>query len=317
MVNKITASIKTLLPATLPAVTQPATITQDDVKLQIENCDILIYAIQIILVMAILIATVWLCIQFWNCINTRNLGKLQEKLTFMKFLYADKTDLYMQFMSNYMTWTVYLGSVYDNPEGIEAVGQFLNGNVTLYKGCVFDFLTIQWYNINLSQHDLDLWLPSSPPVSLTSKLFLRRLFDDPKTLFRIIAYDPQNGKVRPITSLYKLLPVEEVVSSDVRTHQLKTAFSEPEEQALCEDYPRRIESCVSDSDDDVPELEFIPDLTPEEKEAKQLRDDTRFDQDTEVAIQLSIDYSAAYQKLNDNQPHSTQNTVTDKVIQHD
>ena len=57
----------------------------------------------------------------------------------MKFLYADKTDLYMQFMSNYMTWSVYLGSVYDNPEGTEAVGQFLNGDVTLFKGCVFDF----------------------------------------------------------------------------------------------------------------------------------------------------------------------------------
>ena len=156
----------------------------------------------------------------------------------MKFLYADKTDLYMQFMSNYVTWTVYLGSVYDNPEGIEAVGQFLNGDATLYKGCVFDFLTIQWDNINLSQHDLDLWLPSSLPVSLTSKLFLRRLFDNPKTLFRIIAYNPQNGKVRPITSLYKLLPVEEVVSSDVRSHQFEIAFSEPEEQALCEDYPR-------------------------------------------------------------------------------
>ena len=315
-VNKITASIKTLLPATLPAVTQAATITHDDVELHIDNFDILIYAIQIMIVMVILIATIWLCIQFWKCINTRNLGKLQEKLTFMKFLYADKTDLYIQFMSNYMTWTVYLGSVYDNPEGIEAVGQFLNGDVTLYKGCVFDFLTIQWDNINLSQHDLDLWLPSSLPVSLTSKLFLRKLFDNPKTLFRIIAYNPQNGKVRPITSLYKLLPVEEVVSSDIRNHQLEIAFSEPEEQAICEEYPRRIENCVSDSDDDVPELEFIPDLTPEEKKAKQLIHDKRFDQDTEVAIQLSLDCSAAYQKLNDNQPRSTQNTVTDKVTQH-
>ena len=137
-VNKITASIKTLLPATLPAVTQAATITHDDVKLQIENSDIPIYAIQIMIVMAILIATIWLCIQFWNCIDTRNLGKLQEKLTFMKFLYADKTDLYMQFMSNYMTWIVYLGSVY-NPEFIEAVGQFLNGDVTLYKDVYLTF----------------------------------------------------------------------------------------------------------------------------------------------------------------------------------
>ena len=76
--------------------------------------------------------------------------------------------------------------------------------------------------------------------------------------------------MRPITSLYKLLPVEEVVSSNIRTHQLEIAFSEPEEQALYEEYPRRIENCVSDSDDDVPELEFIPDLTPKVKESNNL-----------------------------------------------
>ena len=38
--NKITASIKTLLPAILPAVTQAATITHDDVELHIDNFDI-------------------------------------------------------------------------------------------------------------------------------------------------------------------------------------------------------------------------------------------------------------------------------------
>ena len=103
-VNKITASIKTLLPVTLPAVTQAASISNEEVELQINNIDILIYAIQIIIIMAIFIVTIWICIHIWNCINTRNLGRLQEKLTFMKFLYADKTDLYMQFMSNYMTW---------------------------------------------------------------------------------------------------------------------------------------------------------------------------------------------------------------------
>ena len=41
-VNKITASIKTLLPATLPAVTQAAVISNEDVELQINNIDILI-----------------------------------------------------------------------------------------------------------------------------------------------------------------------------------------------------------------------------------------------------------------------------------
>ena len=134
------------------------------------------------IVMAVLNAIVWLCIQIWNCINTKNLGKLHEKLTFMKFLYADKT---------------------------------------------------------------------------------------------------------------------------VRTHQLEIAFSEPEEQALYEECPRRMECCMSDSDDEVPELEFIPDLTPEEKEAQELRADKRFDQDTEVAIQQSLDSCTTYQQLKNNQPHST------------
>ena len=134
-------------------------------------------------------------------------------------------------------------------------------------------------------------------MSLTSKFFLRRLFDNPKTLFRIIAYNPQNGKVRPITTLYKLQTIEEVVSCDAKPYHFEIAFSKPEEQDFNEDNHRREESCVSVSDDEVPELEFIPDLTPEEKEAEQLKDDQKFDQDTEVAIQLSLDCSAECQIL--------------------
>ena len=110
------------MPAALPTTAQAATITHGDVELHVDYFEILMYAIQIMIV--ILFAIVCLCIQIWNCISTRNLGKLQKKLTFMKFLCADKTNSYIQFMSNYMTWSVYLGSVYGNPEGIEAVGQF-------------------------------------------------------------------------------------------------------------------------------------------------------------------------------------------------
>ena len=81
-------------------------------------------------------------------------------------------------MSNYMTWSIYLGSVYDNPERIKAIRQFVNGDVTLCEGCVFDYLTIQWDNVNLSQHDLDLWLPSSlikPPSVLDIKIIFEEI----------------------------------------------------------------------------------------------------------------------------------------------
>ena len=109
-----------------------------------------------------------------------------------------------------------------------------------------------------------------------------------------------------------------MVSCDAKPYHFEIAFSKPKEQHFSEDNQRREESCVSVSDDDeVPELEFIPDLTPEEKEAEQLKDDQKFDQDTEVAIQLSLDCSAACKKLKVDQPHSTANTETDKVTQHD
>ena len=93
----------------------------------------------------------------------------------MKFLYIDKTELYFQFMSNHMTCSIYLGSVYDNPEGIVAEGQFLNGDIILYKGCVFDFLTIQWDNISLSQYDLEFMVTIKPPSVLDIKILFEEI----------------------------------------------------------------------------------------------------------------------------------------------
>ena len=91
-INKITASIKTLLPAALPATVQAATTTHGDVSLHIDYSEILLYAIQIMIVMGVLYAIFWFIVIIWNCVNTRNLGNLQEKLSFMKFLIQIKLN---------------------------------------------------------------------------------------------------------------------------------------------------------------------------------------------------------------------------------
>ena len=44
---------------------------------------------------------------------------------------------------------------------MKAIGQLVDGDVILCEGCVFDYLTIQWDNVNLRQLDLDLWSPSN------------------------------------------------------------------------------------------------------------------------------------------------------------
>ena len=57
---------------------------------------------------------------------------------------------------------------------MKAIGHLVDGDVILCKGCVFDYLTIQWDNVNLSQLDLDLWSPSSPLSIFDIKI----LFED-------------------------------------------------------------------------------------------------------------------------------------------
>ena len=90
-VNKITASIKTLLPISLPAATQAAVVSNDETELHIDYYNLFMYMVQIMVIMVIFCAIIWICIQV--CINTRNLGRLHEKLNFMQFLYADKAEL--------------------------------------------------------------------------------------------------------------------------------------------------------------------------------------------------------------------------------
>ena len=63
---------------------------------------------------------------------------------------------------------------------------------------MFDYLTIQWDNINLSLYDLDLKVSIKPPSVFDIKILLRTLFRNLITLFKIITYNPQNGKVKPL-----------------------------------------------------------------------------------------------------------------------
>ena len=58
-----------------------ATITHGDAKLRIDYFDLLMYFLQVIITI-IIFGIIFLCIQIWNCINTRNFGKLHEKLKY-------------------------------------------------------------------------------------------------------------------------------------------------------------------------------------------------------------------------------------------
>ena len=61
-VNKITASIKTLLPVSLPAATQAAVISNDETELHNDYYDLFMYMVQIMVIMVIFCAIIWICI---------------------------------------------------------------------------------------------------------------------------------------------------------------------------------------------------------------------------------------------------------------
>ena len=126
-----------------------------------------------------MVILIWICIKIWNCINTRNLSKLYEKSNVLQYLYTDKLDIILNSCliigHDKFIWDQFIIT----QKGIKAIGQLVNGDVTLCEECVFDYLTIQWDNINLSQHDLDLWLPSNPLSVLDIRIILRRLLTIP------------------------------------------------------------------------------------------------------------------------------------------
>ena len=105
-VNKITASIKALLPISLPHTVQAAIISNGDTRFHIDYVELWFYMVQFMIMMIIFVAVIWISIQLWKYINTRNIGRLQQKFNCLQFLYIDKTDFYLQFMLNHMTWSV-------------------------------------------------------------------------------------------------------------------------------------------------------------------------------------------------------------------
>ena len=96
-----------------------------------------------------------------------------------------------------------------------------------------------------------------------------------------------------------------VVSSDKRSNQFEITSPKLKmngEEDVCADCSTRsiIENPVcesDDSDDEVPELVYIPELTPEEEEVKVQKIQKCFDQDTLAAIELSNYYTRPSNRL--------------------
>ena len=127
----------------------------------------------------------------------------------------DKTNIYLQF-SDFTTGectSLYLGTIFGNPEDIYVCGQFVAGRISLDRNFPFDFVTLKWDTIVLSLIDLDLPMPTTLQISNWQKSKIRRMFGSSNSYFRIVAHNPNTLKVRAITGAYNLH--DEVLEDDM------------------------------------------------------------------------------------------------------
>ena len=94
-------------------------------------------------------------------------------------------------------------------------GSFQRKSFTLDKQSMYDFLEINWGDCKINLNNLDLQLPHVCQIPLTTKFFLRKLFQSHKTIYRLIACQTTSRKVMvilPLCDLYDYGPEVNIIS---------------------------------------------------------------------------------------------------------
>ena len=80
----------------------------------------------------------------------------------------------------------------------------LLGTIGLNQNPTYDFIDLKWNTMVLSLKDLDLPMVNTLQVPKWKKTQVRKIFESNNSYFRIVAYSPNTGKVRPLTDVYNL-----------------------------------------------------------------------------------------------------------------
>ena len=132
-----------------------------------------------------------------------------------------------------MTQSIYLGTIFGEPEDILCEGQFVVETIFLDQKPTYDFIDFSWNTIALSLKDLDLPMPKTLQISRWKKIKVRKLFSSSNSYFRIVAHSPLPNKVRPLT--------------DVDNLQDETTLDMDDEQPICVVEPILLEVVVTDN----------------------------------------------------------------------
>ena len=122
-------------------------------------------------------------------VNINNLAEILSNFCFPITLLLDKTDLYLQFVNtgSIVNVSIKVGSIFGYPGDLSVEGSLQRKSFTLDKQFMYDFLEINWGDCKINLNNLDLQLPHVCQIPLITKFFLRKLFQNHKTMYRLIA----------------------------------------------------------------------------------------------------------------------------------
>ena len=199
--DKTSATITKLL--TMVKVIPPV---KAECYLDVSDWQILEIILKIVLFSVLIYVSYKLVIFVMFYVNINNLAEIQSNFSFPKTLLLDRTDLYLQFVNtgSIVNVSIKVGSIFGYPEDLSVEGSLQRKSFTLDKQFMYDFLEINWGNCKINLNNLDLQLPHVCQIPLITKFFLRKLFQNHRTMYRLIACQTTSRKVMVILPLCDL-----------------------------------------------------------------------------------------------------------------
>ena len=166
---------------------------------------VLIIISEIFAVLLVFILILKILFKIFEWYNFRLLNDIEN--SFYKYIMDDKTNIYIQFTSNYgkTMHQLYLGSVYGNPEDIVVLGNPLNSRtIDLEKHIISDNFVFNWNTFKLTLPYEHITLPFNVKVYFPKTLFMRSMYNNKYVMFRMIAHNPKACKVNILSKFVNL-----------------------------------------------------------------------------------------------------------------
>ena len=154
-----------------------------------------IFAYEVLLILLVTYGLYKVLDSIYRWYNFHNLSFVQTQETLYKYLLFDKTDIFLQLTHTFGTrlTQIYLGTFFGNPEDIKITGKLSDKYpLELEHGYLLDIISFNWNSFTLQLRGMPLVLPLSLTLTGFNRIFIRKIFQSPDGMYKILACNKVN-----------------------------------------------------------------------------------------------------------------------------